>query len=264
MHSLCCYYGFNNQAFLSESIDIKIEKHLCVIQKLIPRLSVVTGEPVMGLVENIIANISHILIVTNSAVNIVVYAMKVSSGWWRDNRQYSPLIGPRRTSSSGTCSAPGCAGRPPPRATTTTTPPRSRRRRPGAATRAPARTSPSPPTWSTSTSPWTTPWTGPSSPSRPPWTRRPRSSQPTSKHRFLVTTHFSLVCRSVQLYILFADGLYEVHRSLIRGNEFYLGFIYRTHLAEYFLHSPDCEKSENRYINIYRIRKCLDKEYKCK
>ena len=27
---------------------------------------------------------------------------------------------------------------------------------------------------------------------------------------------------------------YEVHRSLIRGNEFYLGFIYRTHLAEYF------------------------------
>ena len=75
---------------------------------------------------------------------------------------------------------------------------------------------------------------------------------------------FTLVFRSVQLYILFADGLYEVHRSLIRGNEFYLGFIYRTHLAEYFLHSPDCEKSENRYINIYRIRKCLDKEYKCK
>ena len=27
---------------------------------------------------------------------------------------------------------------------------------------------------------------------------------------------------------------YEVHRSLIRGNEFYLGFMYRTHLAEYF------------------------------
>lgn len=198
MHSLCCYYGFNNQAFLSESIDIKIEKHLCVIQKLIPRLSVVTGQPVMGLVENIIANISHILIVTNSAVNIVVYAMKVSSGWWRDNRQYSPLIGPRRTSSSGTCCAPGCAGRPPPRATTTTTPPRSRRRRPGAATRAPARTSPSPPTWSTSTSPWTTPWTGPSSPSRPPWTRRPRSSQPTSKHRLLVTIHFGLqICTTV-------------------------------------------------------------------
>ena len=71
----------------SDSINVKIEnfKHLCDVQKLIPRLSVVTGQPVMGLVENIIANISHILIVTNSAVNIVVYAMKVSSGWWRDN-----------------------------------------------------------------------------------------------------------------------------------------------------------------------------------
>ena len=194
----------------SDSINVKIEnfKHLCDVQKLIPRLSVVTGQPVMGLVENIIANISHILIVTNSAVNIVVYAMKVSSGWWRDNKQYSPLIGPRRTSSSGTCCAPGCAVPPPPRATTTTTPPRSRRRRPGAATRGPARTSPSPPTWSTSTSPWTTPWTGPSSPSRPPWTRRLRSSQPTFKHRIFITIQLSLVC-TVQLCILFA-GLYEV------------------------------------------------------
>ena len=70
----------------SDGINVKINlKHLCDVQKLIPRLSVVTGQPVMGLVENIIANISHILIVTNSAVNIVVYAMKVSSGWWRDN-----------------------------------------------------------------------------------------------------------------------------------------------------------------------------------
>ena len=55
-----------------------------VLQKLIPGLAELTSNKRLRMAEHIIANLSHILIVTNSAVNIIVYAMKVWMGWTID------------------------------------------------------------------------------------------------------------------------------------------------------------------------------------
>ena len=48
-----------------------------LLQKLIPGLAELTSNKRLRMAEHVIANVSHILIVTNSAVNIIVYAMKV-------------------------------------------------------------------------------------------------------------------------------------------------------------------------------------------
>ena len=51
-----------------------------ILQKLIPGLAELTSNKRLRMAEHVIANVSHILIVTNSAVNIIVYAMKVEIG----------------------------------------------------------------------------------------------------------------------------------------------------------------------------------------
>ena len=46
-------------------------------QELFPGLLPLKKDPLTNLVADIVTNVSHLLIVTNSAINIVVYALKV-------------------------------------------------------------------------------------------------------------------------------------------------------------------------------------------
>ena len=57
--------------------DKFINEIIFPLQKLIPGLEVLTTNKRLEMAEHVVANVSHILIVTNSAVNIIVYAMKV-------------------------------------------------------------------------------------------------------------------------------------------------------------------------------------------
>ena len=47
------------------------------MQELFPSLLPFKEDPLVNQVLDIVANMSHLLIVTNSAINIVVYALKV-------------------------------------------------------------------------------------------------------------------------------------------------------------------------------------------
>ena len=47
------------------------------LQELFPSLFPFKKDPRINLAADIVANVSHLLIVTNSAINIVVYALKV-------------------------------------------------------------------------------------------------------------------------------------------------------------------------------------------
>ena len=67
--------------FTMKQNDINPKKFL--LQELFPFLSWLKREPEVNLIVDIIANISHILIVTNSAVNIIVYALKVCHIDWK-------------------------------------------------------------------------------------------------------------------------------------------------------------------------------------